>query len=49
MMKHEQTRDQLFEEFKRMLEGDSCQGDTKLALVLQYLDAIIKAPTRVIH
>ena len=49
MMKNEQTRDQLFEEFKRLLEGEACHGDAKLALVLQYLDAIIKAPTRVIH
>ena len=49
MQKNEGTREQLFEDFKRLLEGDTCEGEEKLALVLEYLDAIIHAPTVVIH
>lgn len=49
MLKNDETREQLFEDFKRLLEGDTFEGEEKVALVLQYLDAIIHAPARVIH
>ncbi len=49
MRKIAETREQIFEDFKRFLEADTCCGDEKLAGVLHYLDAIINAPAVIVH
>ena len=49
MLKAGQTQQALFEDFKQLLEADTVDGDEKLSLILEMLDAIIHAPRELLH
>lgn len=49
MEKNNQTRERLIEDFKALLERECMDADEKLERVLEYLDAIINSPSRVVH
>lgn len=49
MLRDGDTQQSLFEDFKRLLEADTVDGDDKLSRILEMLEAIIQAPLQAIH